>query len=164
MSHKLVVRTVGAAVIRWPRCDPTPLCTPDHVKMGHAPNSRPCIQRLIYCIDTKCGVRCEAYRPAPSQDSCSTRSRGHHKEPLRKSGLGDAESCNAWKAGAARSTEQLGHWPGREEELPEMLARYQRYLEIFKRVLEEEEKMLGGRKHSLTSWGVPRIRWPCGST
>jgi hypothetical protein len=39
-----------------------------------------------------------------------------------------------------------------EEELPEILARYQRYLEIFKRVLEEEEeKMSGGRKHSLTS-------------
>jgi hypothetical protein len=34
-----------------------------------------------------------------------------------------------------------------KEELPEILARYQRYLEIFKRVLEEEEeKMSGGEK------------------
>jgi hypothetical protein len=57
-----------------------------------------------------------------------------------------------------------------EEELPEILARYQRYLEIYKRVLEEEEEMSGGEKalsdlvrrskdsgamwlHMILSWG-----------
>jgi hypothetical protein len=37
-----------------------------------------------------------------------------------------------------------------KEEYPKVLARYLRYLEIFKRVLEEE-KVPKGRKYSLTS-------------
>ena len=37
-----------------------------------------------------------------------------------------------------------------EEELPEILARYQRYLEIFERILEEEEEeKLGGGESTL---------------
>ncbi|KAJ2901650.1 hypothetical protein MKZ38_001609 [Zalerion maritima] len=46
-----------------------------------------------------------------------------------------------------------------EEELPEILARYQRYLEIFKRVLEEEEEKMRSEDsgamwlHMMLSWG-----------